>query len=40
MYAPLFDLLPFALRNRVANAMPGSHQQTWHTPPQVKGPAV
>ena len=40
VYAPLFYLLPFALRSRVANAMPGSHRQTWHTPPQVKGPAV
>lgn len=40
VYAPAFYLLPFPLRTKVANAMPGSHQQTWHTPAQVKGPAV
>lgn len=40
VYAPVFHLLPFALRDKVANAMPGSHRQTWHTPPQAKGPAV
>ena len=40
VYAPVFYLLPFALRTKVADAMPGSHKQTWHTPPQAKGPAV
>ncbi len=40
VYAPLFHLLPLALRTRVANAMPGSHRQTWHQPPQAGGPAV
>lgn len=40
VYAPAFYLLPYALRAKVANAMPGSHKQTWHTPAQVKGPAV
>ena len=40
VYAPVFYLLPFSLRTKVADALPGSHRQTWHTPPQVKGPAI
>ena len=40
VYAPIFYLLPYGLRSKVANAMPGSHQQIWHTPEQAKGPAV
>lgn len=40
VYAPLFYRLPYAVRARVANAMPGSHRKTWHTPPQAGGPAV
>jgi len=40
VYAPVFYLLPFTVRDKVANAMPGSHKQTWHTPPQAQGPAV
>jgi hypothetical protein len=40
IYAPVFYALPYALRAKVANTMPGSHRQTWHTPEQAKGPAV
>ena len=40
IYAPAFYLLPYALRAKVANALPGSHQQTWHAPAQANGPAV
>jgi hypothetical protein len=40
VYAPVFYALPYALRAKVANTMPGSHRQTWHTPEQAKGPAV
>lgn len=40
VYAPVFYALPYSLRARVANAMPGSHRQTWHTPQQHQGPAV
>ena len=40
VYAPVFYLLPLRLRTKVANAMPGSHRQTWHQPPQAGGPAV
>ncbi len=40
VYAPVFYRLPYPVRARVANAMPGSHRKTWHTPPQAGGPAV
>lgn len=40
VYAPVFYALPYRLRAKVANAMPGSHRQTWHQPPQAQGPAV
>lgn len=40
LYAPLFHKLPYPLRARVANLMPGSHRRTWHRPQQVQGPAV
>lgn len=40
VYAPVFYRLPYALRAKVADRMPGSHRQTWHTPEQAKGPAV
>lgn len=40
VYAPVFYALPYALRARVANALPGSHRQTWHPPPRAQGPAV
>jgi hypothetical protein len=40
VYAPVFYLLPYPLRAKAANALPGSHKQTWHQPDQVKGPAV
>jgi hypothetical protein len=40
VYAPVFYLLPYPLRAKVANALPGSHKQTWHKPEQAKGPAV
>lgn len=40
VYAPIFHALPYALRAKVANAMPGSHRQTWHRPQQHQGPAV
>lgn len=40
VYAPVFYALPYALRAKVANAMPGSHRQTWRTPPRAQGPAV
>ena len=40
VYAPLFHRLPYPLRARIANLLPGSHRQTWHRTPQVQGPAV
>ena len=40
VYAPVFYLLPYPLRAKVADALPGSHKQTWHPSEQAKGPAV
>ncbi len=40
VYAPAFYAVPYSLRARIANRMPGSHRQTWHAPPQHQGPAV
>lgn len=40
VYAPVFHALPYALRAKVAGAMPGSHRRTWHPPPRAQGPAV
>jgi hypothetical protein len=40
VYAPVFYALPYALRAKVANALPGSHRQTWRPPPRAQGPAV
>ena len=40
VYVPLFRRLPYPLRARVANLMPGSHRRTWHQPQQGRGPAV
>lgn len=40
VYAPAFYALPYPLRARVANALPGSHRQTWHNQRQHQGPAV
>ena len=40
VYAPAFYALPYSLRAKVADRLPGSHQQTWHKPEQAKGPAV
>lgn len=40
VYVPAYYLLPWRARAKVMARMPGSHRRTWHTPPQVKGPAV
>ena len=40
IYAPVFYLLPYPLRARIADTLPGSHQQRWHKPDQASGPAV
>jgi hypothetical protein len=40
VHAPVLYLLPYALRAKVAGALPGSHRQTWHKPEQVRGPVV
>lgn len=40
VYVPVFHRLPYALRARVADRMPGSHRRTWRTPARAQGPAV
>lgn len=40
IFAPLYKLLPWRLRNRIMRAMPGSHRKTWAPPPPLGGPAV
>jgi len=40
IYVPSYYLLPYKLRAKIMALMPGSHRRTWHTPAQVKGPAV
>lgn len=40
LYVPAYHFLPLRLRSKVIALMPGSHRRTWHTPDQVKGPAI
>lgn len=40
VYVPTYHALPWALRTKVMARMPGSHRETWHRPPQARGPAV
>ncbi len=40
VYAPLFYRLPYPVRAKVANRLPGSHRRTWHQPQRAQGPAV
>lgn len=40
VFAPVYALLPWALRSRIMRAMPGSHRRTWAPPPRGLGPAA
>lgn len=40
VFAPVHGALPWALRQKVMAAMPGSHRRTWAPPPRSQGPAV
>lgn len=40
VFAPVYALLPWSLRNRIMTAMPGSHRKSWAPPPRLQGPAV
>jgi hypothetical protein len=40
VYVPAYHALPWTLRAKVMARMPGSHRETWHQPPQARGPAV
>ncbi|MGQ0572768.1 MAG: hypothetical protein ACT4RN_01045 [Pseudonocardia sp.] len=39
VFAPVYAALPWSLRSRVMQAMPGSHRKTWAPPPRPEGPA-
>jgi hypothetical protein len=39
-FAPVYRSLPWSLRRRTIQMMPGSHRQTWHTPAARGTPAV
>jgi len=39
-FAPIYRLLPWALRRRIMRTMPGSHRRSWPPPPRLSGPAV
>ncbi len=40
IFAPIYGLLPWSLRSRIMQAMPGSHRKTWAAPTPLQGPAV
>ena len=40
LFAPIYRLLPWALRRRIMAMMPGSHRRSWPPPPRPTGPAV
>jgi hypothetical protein len=43
LFAPVYRLLPWALRSRALRAMPGSHRQqwaAWDQPPSRRDPGV
>lgn len=40
VFAPTYRLLPWALRRRIIQRMPGSHRRSWPAPPKASGPAI
>lgn len=40
VFAPVYGVLPWALRHKIMTAMPGSHRRRWAPPPRTQGPAV
>jgi hypothetical protein len=40
LFAPIYRLLPWALRQRIMRALPGSHRRPWPPPRRPSGPAV
>ena len=40
LFAPAYRALPWSLRRRIMQSMPGSHRQQWAAPPRPRNPAV
>lgn len=40
IFAPIYAVLPWAVRRFVMQSIPGSHRQTWTYPTRPRGPAV
>jgi hypothetical protein len=40
VFAPVYDVLPWGLRRRVMQSIPGSHRRQWTYPSRPQGPAV
>jgi hypothetical protein len=40
LFVPIYRALPWRLRQRIMQSMPGSHRQQWAPPPQPQNPAV
>jgi hypothetical protein len=40
VFAPAYRLLPWGLRRRIIQRMPGSHRRSWPAPPKAAGPAI
>lgn len=40
LFVPAYRALPWPVRHRIMQAMPGSHRQQWEAPPRPRNPAV
>ena len=40
VFTPIYRLLPWGLRNRIIQSLPGSHRQRWPEPEAQRDPAV
>jgi hypothetical protein len=40
VYVPIYHRIPWSVRARVMQLMPGSHREIWHPRPPSQGPAV
>jgi hypothetical protein len=40
LFVPAYRALPWSLRCRIMQSMPGSHRQQWVAPPRPRNPAV
>jgi hypothetical protein len=40
LFVPIYRALPWLVRQRIMQSMPGSHRQQWAPPPRTQNPAV